>query len=117
MCPPLPRARRPRPPVPLLPPIPAPGDAPRPLPQTDHATASPCSPSSRHWWTPAACCSKRTRPPRDRPRANALLDYALDVLRQRWQASAERQRLPHDPVLLERIVTVSSLAVADGETD
>ncbi|MGC0344653.1 hypothetical protein [Streptomyces sp. SAI-218] len=55
--------------------------------------------------------------PPTRSRANALLDYALDVERQRWQASAERQRLPHDPVLLERIVAVSSLAVADGETD
>ncbi|MGX1364950.1 tetratricopeptide (TPR) repeat protein [Streptomyces canus] len=55
--------------------------------------------------------------PPTRSRANALLDYALDVERQRWQASAERQRLPHDQVLLERIVAVSSLAVADGETD
>ncbi|MFE3032276.1 trypsin-like peptidase domain-containing protein [Streptomyces canus] len=58
-----------------------------------------------------------TAGPPTRSRANALLDYALDVERQRWQASAERQRLPHDPVLLERIVAVSSLAVADGETD
>ena len=58
-----------------------------------------------------------TSGPPTRSRANALLDYALDVERQRWQASAERQRLPHDPVLLERIVAVSSLAVADGETD
>ncbi|MBT2416571.1 trypsin-like peptidase domain-containing protein [Streptomyces sp. ISL-22] len=54
--------------------------------------------------------------PPSRSRANALLDYAIDVERQRWQASAERQRLPHDPVLLERIVAVCSLAVADGET-
>ncbi|MFF4632678.1 hypothetical protein [Streptomyces griseorubiginosus] len=58
-----------------------------------------------------------TSGPPTRSRANALLDYALDVERQRWQASAERQKLPHDPVLLERIVAVSSLAVADGETD
>ncbi|MFF7169337.1 trypsin-like peptidase domain-containing protein [Streptomyces pseudovenezuelae] len=58
-----------------------------------------------------------TAGPPTRSRANALLDYALDVERQRWQASAERQRLPHDPVLLERIVAVSGLAVADGETD
>ncbi|MEV7688833.1 trypsin-like peptidase domain-containing protein [Streptomyces bungoensis] len=55
--------------------------------------------------------------PTARTRADALLDYALDVQRQRWQESAERQRLPHDPVLLERIVAVSSLAVADGATD
>lgn len=54
--------------------------------------------------------------PPSRSRANALLDYAIDVERQRWQAAAERQRLPHDPVLLERIVAVCSLAVADGET-
>ncbi|MFD9434273.1 hypothetical protein [Streptomyces sp. NPDC060002] len=60
--------------------------------------------------------SATTGPP-TRSRANALLDYALDVERQRWQASAERQKLPHDPVLLERIVAVSGLAVADGETD
>lgn len=55
--------------------------------------------------------------PPSRSRANALLDYAIDVERQRWQASAMRQNLPHDPVLLERIVAVCSLAVADGETD
>ncbi|MFF4250252.1 trypsin-like peptidase domain-containing protein [Streptomyces sp. NPDC001663] len=55
--------------------------------------------------------------PPSRSRANALLDYAIDVERQRWQASAMRQKLPHDPVLLERIVAVCSLAVADGETD
>lgn len=55
--------------------------------------------------------------PPTRSRANALLDYALDVERQRWQTSAQQQRLPHDPVLLERIVAVSGLAVADGETD
>ncbi|WP_369173869.1 trypsin-like serine protease [Streptomyces sp. R28] len=52
-----------------------------------------------------------------RSRADALLDYAIDVERQRWQTSAERHELPHDPVLLERIVAVCSLAVADGETD
>ncbi|MEU6257865.1 serine protease [Streptomyces sp. NPDC047043] len=55
--------------------------------------------------------------PPSRSRANALLDYAIDVERQRWQASAMRQKLPHDPVLLERIVAVCSLAVAQGETD
>ncbi|MBT2365696.1 trypsin-like peptidase domain-containing protein [Streptomyces sp. ISL-10] len=55
--------------------------------------------------------------PPSRSRANALLDYAIDVEREGWEASAERQKLPHDPVLLERIVAVSSLAVADGETD
>ncbi|MGN9757563.1 hypothetical protein [Streptomyces sp. SD31] len=60
--------------------------------------------------------SRATGPP-SRSRANALLDYAIDVERQRWQTSAERHELPHDPVLLERIVAVCSLAVADGETD
>jgi hypothetical protein len=58
-----------------------------------------------------------TAGPPTRSRANALLDYALDVERQRWQASAERQRLPHDPVLLERIVAVSSVAVAEGGSE
>ncbi|MFF9405330.1 hypothetical protein ACF1B0_07270 [Streptomyces anandii] len=55
--------------------------------------------------------------PPTRSRANALLDYALDVERQRWQVSAERQDLPHDPVLLERVVAVSSLAVVGGGTE
>lgn len=55
--------------------------------------------------------------PPSRSRANALLDYAIDVERQRWQASAERMRLPSDPVLLERVVAVSNLAVAGGDTD
>ncbi|MDF3145995.1 MULTISPECIES: hypothetical protein [unclassified Streptomyces] len=60
--------------------------------------------------------SPTTGPP-SRSRANALLDYAIDVERQRWQTSAEKNELPHDPVLLERIVAVCSLAVADGPTD
>ncbi|MFI1067094.1 hypothetical protein ACH4TC_35075 [Streptomyces spororaveus] len=55
--------------------------------------------------------------PPSRSRSDALLDYAIDVERQRWVVSAEGQKLPSDPVLLERIVAVSSLAVAGGQSD
>ncbi|MEU1486445.1 trypsin-like peptidase domain-containing protein [Streptomyces sp. NPDC005752] len=50
-------------------------------------------------------------------RRDALLDYAIDVDRRRWQESARAAHLPDDPVLLERIVAVASLAVATGRTE
>ncbi|MFD9504158.1 trypsin-like peptidase domain-containing protein [Streptomyces sp. NPDC060035] len=50
-------------------------------------------------------------------RRDALLDYAIDVDRRRWQESAKAADLPDDPVLLERIVAVASLAVATGSTE
>ncbi|MFD8479970.1 hypothetical protein [Kitasatospora sp. NPDC059673] len=58
-----------------------------------------------------------TAGPPSRSRSDALLDYAIDVQRQRWQESARNVCLPDDPVLLERVVAISSLAVATGRTE
>lgn len=57
-----------------------------------------------------------TAPPL-RSRVDALLDYAIDVERQRWQESARSAGLPDDAVLLERVVAISSMAVAAGPTE
>ncbi|MCX4909193.1 serine protease [Streptomyces sp. NBC_00878] len=44
----------------------------------------------------------------------ALLDYAIDVEREAWRKTAGQAGLYSDPVLLERVVAISSLAAADG---
>lgn len=43
----------------------------------------------------------------------ALLDYALDVEREAWRKTAGQAGLYDDPVLLERVVAISCLAVTD----
>jgi tetratricopeptide (TPR) repeat protein len=48
---------------------------------------------------------------------SALLDYAIDVERETWVTSAGNAGLNDDPVLLERVVAVSSLAAASGPTE
>ncbi|MFD9334944.1 trypsin-like peptidase domain-containing protein [Streptomyces sp. NPDC060028] len=52
-----------------------------------------------------------------RSRVDALLDYAIDVERQRWQESARSSGLPDDAVLLERVIAIAGMAVATGPTD
>ncbi|OLZ62768.1 hypothetical protein AV521_40770 [Streptomyces sp. IMTB 2501] len=52
-----------------------------------------------------------------RSRVEALLDYAIDVERQRWQEAARSAGLPDDAVLLERVVAIASMAVAAGPAD
>ncbi|SES49231.1 hypothetical protein SAMN04487983_10776 [Streptomyces sp. yr375] len=44
----------------------------------------------------------------------ALLDFAIDVEREAWRKTAGQAGLYDDPVLLERVVAISSLAAADG---
>ncbi|MFJ1967183.1 hypothetical protein ACIO93_00765 [Streptomyces sp. NPDC087903] len=47
----------------------------------------------------------------------ALLDYAIDVEREAWRKTAGQAGLHDDPVLLERVVAISSLAAADGSEE
>ncbi|MFF8431701.1 trypsin-like serine protease [Streptomyces sp. NPDC016566] len=62
----------------------------------------------------AAAATPDSPPP---SRGSALLDYAIDLERDRWRKTARDAGLIDDPVLLERVVAISSLAVADGPTD
>jgi tetratricopeptide (TPR) repeat protein len=49
-------------------------------------------------------------------RGSELYDQVLDLEREDWIRSAEKAGLPADPVLLDRIVAVTSLAYASGST-
>ncbi|MDX3387241.1 trypsin-like serine protease [Streptomyces niveiscabiei] len=51
-----------------------------------------------------------------RPLPESLYEQALALEREDWIDHAERACLPKDPVLLDRVVAVSSLAFAGGET-
>ncbi len=51
------------------------------------------------------------------PRGMELYDQVLDLERENWIKGAEKAGLPADPVLLDRIVAVASLAYASGSTD
>ncbi|MEV0741500.1 trypsin-like serine protease [Streptomyces sp. NPDC050549] len=50
-------------------------------------------------------------------RAEALYEQALDLEREDWIKHAEKAGLPTDPVLLDRVVAVASLAFAGGDTE
>ena len=50
-------------------------------------------------------------------RGEALYDQVLDLEREDWIKGAEKAGLSPDPVLLDRIVAVASLAYAGGDTD